>query len=175
MSFCALDILSSKATSGYINGLKFYAVGLGGAPMIPGSLVVSRMLKGLAKSGRSLRSSAFRSLKQMRPACRCYQFRPSLCNGGPPLNSWVGGTEHREELSFCLRKFECYLAAVSERLLVLPPKCQSAHELHTLISTRGIVEGFVSYCALDGLSFKALQPQADANSLPLPSVLTFFL
>ncbi len=164
MSFCALDILSSKATSGYINGLKFYAVGLGGAPMIPGSLVVSRMLKGLAKSGRSLRSSAFCSLKQMRPACRCYQFRPSPCNGGPPLNSWVGGTEHREELSFWpsqVRKFECYLAAVSERRLVLPPKCQSAHELHTLISTRGIVEGFVSYCALDGLSFKATSGYID--------------
>ena len=60
-----------------------------------------------------------------------------------------------------LRKFECYLAEVSERLSVLPPKCQSAHELHTLISTRGIVEGFVSFCALGGLSSKATSGYID--------------
>ena len=52
MSFCALSGLSSKATSGYIDGLKFYAVGLGGIATIPGFLVISRMLDGLAKLGK---------------------------------------------------------------------------------------------------------------------------
>lgn len=52
VSFCALEYLSSKTTSVYIDGLKFYAVGLGGAPIIPGHLVVSRMLEGLAKLGK---------------------------------------------------------------------------------------------------------------------------
>ena len=53
------------------------------------------------------------------------------------------------------------MAEVSERLSVSPPKCQSAHELHTLISTRGIVEGFVSFCALDGMSSKATSGYID--------------
>ena len=53
------------------------------------------------------------------------------------------------------------MAEVSEKLSVFPPKCQSAHELHTLISTRGIVEGFVSFCALGGLSSKATSGYID--------------
>ena len=41
VSFCALKGLSSRSTSVYIDGLKFYAVGLGGAPIIPGSLAIA--------------------------------------------------------------------------------------------------------------------------------------
>jgi hypothetical protein len=57
-----------------------------------------------------------------------------------------------------LRKFECYLSTVSERLSILLPRCQSAY---ALVSTRGIIEGFVSFCALEGLSSKATSVYID--------------
>ena len=52
VSFCSLQGLSSKSTGNYIDGLKFYAARLDGAPVIPGGPIISRLLEGLAKLGK---------------------------------------------------------------------------------------------------------------------------
>ena len=59
------------------------------------------------------------------------------------------------------RKFALYLSMVSARMSIPTPDCRSAAELHALVSTRGIVEGFVSFCSLQGLSAEATDVYID--------------
>ena len=59
--------------------------------------------------------------------------------------------------------FERYLLSTSTRLSIPIPSCQCADELYTLVSTRGIVEGFVSFCSLQGLSSKSTSGYIDGS------------
>ena len=60
-----------------------------------------------------------------------------------------------------LNKFLSYLSVVSIRLGIPIPSCQSSGELRTLISTRGVLEGFVAFCFQQNLGSKTADGYID--------------
>ena len=50
-----------------------------------------------------------------------------------------------------VNKFLTYLSEVSGRLDISTPSCQSPGELRALISSQGMIEGFVAFCFQQGL------------------------
>ena len=52
VAFCFQQNLGSKTADGYIDGLKYYASRLDGVPVIPGQLVIDKLLNGFIKLGK---------------------------------------------------------------------------------------------------------------------------